>query len=372
MTVKNNKSSKANKPRIRKKASARKTLIFFSIVLLSCFFLIVFSSILVDFDSKSNISKTSVPQDRSIDKKEGLAQDLTNVKTSVPQVEETKKKQSHEDSQQYLKQSSVPKDLKDQKIAESKNNLQSSVPQNQEVAKILQQLESSVPQNTQIKNRGNIVLVLDDGGHNINQLQPFLSLPFPLTIAVLPALPYSKETGDLTRKAGKEVILHQPMQAINLAIDPGPNAIQPNMSDVEIRKLLQKNVAEIAPISGMNNHEGSLITADEKLMGIVLEFCKKNKLYFLDSRTNVETKALLVANEKNMKIWERNIFLDNTPEKKDIIEMFNTGLSIAEKNGLVIMIGHVWSGSHLADILRELGTEAQKKGFVFTTISNLQ
>lgn len=389
MTVKNNKSSKANKPRIRKKASARKTLIFFSIVLLSCFFLIVFSSILVDFDSKSNISKTSVPQDRSIDKKEGLAQDLTNVKTSVPQVEETKKKQSHEDSQQYLKQSSVPKDLKDQKIAESKNNLQSSVPQNQEVAKILQQLESSVPkdhktgesqnnlqssvpQNTQIKNRGNIVLVLDDGGHNINQLQPFLSLPFPLTIAVLPALPYSKETGDLTRKAGKEVILHQPMQAINLAIDPGPNAIQPNMSDVEIRKLLQKNVAEIAPISGMNNHEGSLITADEKLMAIVLEFCKENKLYFLDSRTNVETKALLVANEKNMKIWERNIFLDNTPEKKDIIEMFNTGLSIAEKNGHVIMIGHVWSGSHLADILRELGTEAQKKGFVFTTISNLQ
>ena len=216
------------------------------------------------------------------------------------------------------------------------------------------------------------MLILDDGGHNMSQLEPFLALPFPLTIAVLPALAYSKETAIATRQAGKEVMLHQPMQAINLAIDPGPNAIRPNMSDVEIRSLLQKNVSEIAPIVGMNNHEGSLITADAQLMATVLDFCKENKLYFLDSRTNVETKALLVANEKNMKIWERNIFLDNTPEKKDIVEMFNAGLAIAEKNGLVIMIGHVWSGSHLADILRELGTEAQKKGFVFTTILNLQ
>ena len=35
--------------------------------------------------------------------------------------------------------------------------------------------------------------------------------------------------------------------------------------------------------------------------------------------------------------------------------MFQSGLEIAEKNGYVIMIGHVWSGSHLAQILDELG-----------------
>jgi len=197
-------------------------------------------------------------------------------------------------------------------------------------------------------------------------------LPFPLTIAILPALAYTKESASLTRKAGKEVMLHQPMQAINLSVDPGPSAILPNMTEAEIRAILQKNVSEIAPIVGMNNHEGSLITADANAMSVVLDFCRDNALLFLDSRTNVETKVPFVAKEKKMQIWDRNIFLDNTPDRENITSMFQSGLEIAEKNGYVIMIGHVWSGSHLAQILDELGKKAIQDGFVFTTLSALE
>jgi hypothetical protein len=155
-------------------------------------------------------------------------------------------------------------------------------------------------------------------------------------------------------------------------VDPGPSAILPNMTEAEIRAILQKNVSEIAPIVGMNNHEGSLITADANAMSVVLDFCRDNALLFLDSRTNVETKVSFVAKEKKMQIWERNIFLDNTPDTDDITSMFQSGLEIAEKNGSVIMIGHVWSGSHLAQILDELGKKAIQDGFVFTTLSALE
>jgi len=196
-------------------------------------------------------------------------------------------------------------------------------------------------------------------------------LPHNLTIAVLPGLAYSAQSAEQARNAGKEVILHQPMQAVNLSTNPGPKSIQPDMSSSQIRALLTENIREVGPVAGMNNHEGSLITADINAMNTIISFCKEMSLYFLDSRTNSETKASLAALELNTKVWERNIFLDNTQNRDDIIEMYNKGLKFADKNGMVIMIGHIWSGNNLASILNELYDSSISKGYEFRTINSL-
>ena len=162
------------------------------------------------------------------------------------------------------------------------------------------------------------------------------------------------------------------MQAINLTIDPGPKSIQPDMSSAQIRALLTENIREVGPVVGMNNHEGSLITADITAMNTIISFCKEMSIYFLDSRTNSETKASLAALEFNTRVWERNIFLDNTQNRQDIIEMYNKGLKFADKNGMVIMIGHVWSGNNLASILDELFDSSISNGYEFTTISRVK
>ena len=67
--------------------------------------------------------------------------------------------------------------------------------------------------------------MFDDGGQNLAHLEKFMSIPFDFTVAVLPQLPHSKAAADRVRKSGNEVILHQPMQAINLNVNPGPGAI---------------------------------------------------------------------------------------------------------------------------------------------------
>ncbi|WP_276324844.1 divergent polysaccharide deacetylase family protein [Treponema putidum] len=138
----------------------------------------------------------------------------------------------------------------------------------------------------ELPSKGKLIFVFDDAGHNLEQLQYFLDLPFPCTIAVLPKLPNSRETAKRIRAAGKEVILHQPMQAVNPNIDPGEGAVRPGMNSEEIKKVVSSNVEEIGPIAGMNNHEGSLITSDEEAMEAVLELCKEKNIYFLDSRTS--------------------------------------------------------------------------------------
>ena len=218
-------------------------------------------------------------------------------------------------------------------------------------------------------NDAELVFVFDDAGHNINQTKAFLKLPFPYTVAVLPRLRFSKQSADVIRNSGNEVILHQPMQAVNLSVDPGEGAIKPDMTESEILSTLFTNVEEIAPIAGMNNHEGSAITADAEKMAVVLKFCSSEGIFFLDSRTNSKTAVPYVAKELGYSYFERNIFLDNEKTRDNILTELKKGLGIANKNGTVIMIGHIWSADILPDVLMEVYPELKEKGYTFSVVS---
>lgn len=220
----------------------------------------------------------------------------------------------------------------------------------------------------ELPSKGKLIFVFDDAGHNLEQLQYFLDLPFPCTIAVLPKLPNSIETAKRIRAAGKELILHQPMQAVNPNIDPGKGAVKPGMNREEIKKIVASNVEEIGPIAGMNNHEGSLITSDEEAMNAVLELCREKNIYFLDSRTSSKSVVPQVAKKLNMSIWERAVFLDNKRDKAYMKKQIIDGLEIASQRGEAIMIGHVFTVD-LAILLKEMYSDLTQEGYTFSTIS---
>ncbi|MBP5602628.1 MAG: divergent polysaccharide deacetylase family protein [Treponema sp.] len=218
-------------------------------------------------------------------------------------------------------------------------------------------------------NGAQLCFVFDDGGQNIANLKEFLSLPFSITVAILPQITHSVESAELVRQSGNEVILHQPMQSINENINPGPGAITPDMTDDQIISQLFVNINQIGPVAGMNNHEGSGITADAEKMALVLQMASENGIYFLDSRTNVETKVPYVAKELGYSYYERNIFLDNEKTRENALSELKKGLAIANKNGSVIMIGHIWSADFLPQLLKELYPELKAKGYSFSVVS---
>lgn len=220
------------------------------------------------------------------------------------------------------------------------------------------------------KPRGRLIFVFDDAGHNLVQLRKFLDLPFPCTIAVLPGLRYSSQAAREVRAAGKECILHQPMQAINPNMDPGPGAIRAGMTRDQIKETVRKNLREIGPVRGVNNHEGSLISADGDAMSAILDVVDEAGIYYLDSRTNAATMVPSLAREKNMKIWERAVFLDNSQDRQMIVEAVTGGMKIAERKGSAVMIGHIWS-NQLADILTEMYPELVSQGFSLSTIAQI-
>lgn len=222
------------------------------------------------------------------------------------------------------------------------------------------------------RNGATLVLVLDDAGRSAENVRRYTALPFPLTIAVLPRLPQSRACADAVRAAGKEVILHQPMQAMNPRLDPGEGAIRAAMSGAEIAAVIQENLAELGPgIVGMNNHEGSLITADIVRIGLVLDVCRERGIYFLDSRTTAETKAPQAALERDMPIFEKaGPYIDNEIDRDKMLARLYETLAYANEHGRAVVIAHVdKSVDILPALLAELYPHLAAQGYRFATPS---
>ena len=208
-----------------------------------------------------------------------------------------------------------------------------------------------------------IYIILDDGGHNLEQLKPFLEFPGKLTVAVLPHLAYSAEAAEAVHAAGKTVILHQPMEAIGKN-NPGPGAIYVSMNSDEVKSILRKNLDSVPHAEGLNNHMGSAATMDLKVMDSVMEVVKKRGIFFIDSFTHSKSVCSEVAEKHGLAIAKRDVFLDNVDTKEKIMEAINQGKETADKKGYAVMIGHVWS-QELADTMMEIYPDFIEEGYCF-------
>jgi polysaccharide deacetylase 2 family uncharacterized protein YibQ len=220
-----------------------------------------------------------------------------------------------------------------------------------------------------VENKGTLIFIIDDAGNNLHELDPFLRIQAPLTIAVLPGLPYSAEAARRIRAAGKEVILHQPMEALG-GQNPGPGAIYSGMNASEVRSILKRNVDEVGPVAGMNNHQGSKVTEDREMMQIILSFCMENGLYFIDSKTTARTVVPETAKRLKVKTGQRDIFIDNEQDKDSMINYIKTGLEKTQMNGSAVMIGHTWSPL-LAPLLEEQFVISTREGYSIKTVSDI-
>ncbi|MFW6363951.1 MAG: divergent polysaccharide deacetylase family protein [Spirochaeta sp.] len=217
-----------------------------------------------------------------------------------------------------------------------------------------------------------LVFVIDDAGYNMAQLKPFLDSPAPLTIAVLPHLPYSKPASEAAYAAGKEVILHMPMQAIMTNADPGPGAIYSGQDKDAVTMHTRRAFESVPHATGANNHMGSRITQEAEIIEYFLAAMQgiSKEMFFLDSRTTANSVAALIAAEKGVPVVERDIFLDNDDNRAAIIQAIEEGKSLSKRRGYAVMIGHIWS-EELGGLITEYYPELLEQGFYIGTLSEL-
>jgi len=216
---------------------------------------------------------------------------------------------------------------------------------------------------------GLLAIINDDAGYSVKELEPFLDLPVPLTVAVLPNLPHSTEVARQVTAAGKDLIVHVPMEPDG-AENPGPGAILTGESQEEVRRQLETDFASVPGALGMNNHMGSRATADEPLMRVVLGYLKEQDKLFVDSRTTAETAGPRVARELGMPILQRDIFLDDDTRPDQIAAWLSKSAEEALSRGTAVAIGHVQNRA-VADILRASEKALSARGVRFARLAEV-
>jgi polysaccharide deacetylase 2 family uncharacterized protein YibQ len=218
-----------------------------------------------------------------------------------------------------------------------------------------------------VKKKASIAIVIDDAGNDLAALDRFLAFPGKLSIAVLPQLPHSRESAQRAHAAGKEVILHLPLEPLG-SENPGPGAVLVSFSRDRIRNVLDEDFATVPFAAGVNNHMGSLGTQDRAVMDALMSYLKEKNKYFVDSRTVSSTLGKEYAGRYGVPAAERNIFLDDRPEPGSVLRALNDGAVYARLHGRALLIGHVQNRAVLNALLEQY-EGLVSSGIEFVTVS---
>jgi polysaccharide deacetylase 2 family uncharacterized protein YibQ len=215
-----------------------------------------------------------------------------------------------------------------------------------------------------------IAVIIDDLGYHKSPDDEVATMPLPVTCAILPNTPYSKQLAKSSLENGKEVILHLPMQSTE-GNPLGPGGLEMDMSERLFKMSLSGSLESLPGVSGVNNHMGSLLTQHPGHMSWLMHELKdRPDLYFIDSRTTANTVALKIAREYNIPSLRRDIFLDSIPDDEAYAsEQLDKALKIAEKKGYAIVIGHPYPAT--LNTLKTRAPELKAAGYQFVTVSEL-
>ena len=225
------------------------------------------------------------------------------------------------------------------------------------------------PESLPVIPKPRVALIIDDVGSVRKAADAMLQVPARLTWAILPFTPYAAEYAEAARERGFEVILHLPLEPLDMKNNPGPGLIKRDWTDERIVAQLDANLNQVPGAVGINNHMGSAGTADERLMDLIMGQIKGKGLYFVDSMTSDRSVGEVVARRHQVRFKKRHVFIDNLPDigskKKALRELIRVALAEGEAIG----IGHIRNGT--AEAIIEMIPEFEKAGIELVTVSEL-
>ena len=214
-----------------------------------------------------------------------------------------------------------------------------------------------------------ISIIIDDLGYKLKEDVRALSLPGPVAYAILPHAPHTQKMVSIASQNGKEILLHQPMQALENNDLLGPGALTLNMTQREFTQTLEININAVQNIIGINNHMGSLLTRHPGHMQWLMNIIKKNEYIYVDSLTSADSVAKKIAEENKISFLSRDIFLDNKKDLEYITNKFIELVAIAKKEGSALAIGHPHSNT--IEILSRFLKDIDKYGVKLIGIKSL-
>jgi len=225
------------------------------------------------------------------------------------------------------------------------------IPPHKPVPKTKSQVRSKLPQ---------VAIIIDDIGYDENIAQKFLDLDAVLTFSILPHSTHDNRIAKIAHSRGFDVMLHLPMEPNEYPlINPGPGVLLTSMSPNQLINQLNEDLDSVPFIDGVNNHMGSKMTTIAPQLNQIFSILKKRGLFFIDSRTTVDTLCGPSAKLLHVPFAQKDVFIDHIPEPDFVRKTIHRLIKIAEDHGEAVGIAHPHTVTY--EVLREMLPELKEK-----------
>ena len=214
-------------------------------------------------------------------------------------------------------------------------------------------------------------MIIDDLGYAYTTGRALIELAAPISVAILPHTPHGPALAALAQQRGRSVLVHLPMEASHANHLLGPGALTSAMDEATFRLRLAEDLASVPGAIGVNNHMGSVLTTSARAMRWLFDgLAAKGIDTFVDSRTTHHTVAGQVAQGyQALTYLDRDVFLDNELSEAAIAARLEEAISIAERDGYAIAIGH--PHRQTLEVLRRSLPELSHRGLELVDIRAL-
>jgi polysaccharide deacetylase 2 family uncharacterized protein YibQ len=188
------------------------------------------------------------------------------------------------------------------------------------------------------KGKPKLAIIIDDVSY-ANQTRLIKKIPYKVSPSFFPPSKRHPNTIFLA-KDFKFAMVHLPMEASSSYTRPEESTLLVGDSTEVIRKRIKQIKKWFPNIKYYNNHTGSKFTSDLESMKKLFKVFKEENLVFVDSRTTAKTKAPIIAQNNHIDLISRDVFLDNSTDKRLIKEQLKKAVNVAKKRGYAVAIGH--------------------------------
>lgn len=217
---------------------------------------------------------------------------------------------------------------------------------------------------------GKLAVIIDDCGYDVDLVQRLVNLHAPFSFAIIPYRDFSSDSLHVINGGGQVAMLHLPMEPMNAsAMSEGKSTVLTSMDDKRIMQLTREMVESLPGISGVNNHQGSKATSDERTMRAVLKELKRQGLFFVDSNTYAKSLGDKLAAGMGVPTGRNNIFLDNSTNEDEIIKKIWQAAAIADKYGSAIAICH--ARPHTVNAWEQVIDEVKASGLKLVPVTEV-
>ena len=218
-------------------------------------------------------------------------------------------------------------------------------------------------------NAPRIAIIIDDLGYQLQAGRRAINLPGPVACAVLPQTPQAVLLAEDAFAAGKDVLLHLPLQSMTETGVAEPGSIVLDTTRHELARSFRRSMASVPHAVGVSNHRGSLLTQHPGHMDwLMQEIEAQGNLFFVDSYTTHRSVALELARENGIPAVKRDVFLDPDRSPETLEREFERLKRLSRSQGMAVGIGHP-SPQTLAFLEREL-PELADHGFELVGIGD--